>query len=136
MSEAPKQTPKVQPRQITDHQLADPVNNQIRISAVDEPGPGGANHQYFVGIKEGETVTRGLCVLQFQKGGFQEAGVNGITHEALLAIVIDRLRCFQNGSFKCDENAKALAMAQHSLAWLKRRSEERIKRGVEGKSVK
>ena len=70
----------------------------------------------------------------FQNGPIQTAGVNGITQEVLLAIVIDRLRSFQAGPFPCDENAEALGYCEMALDFLKERTKMRLARGVEGKS--
>ena len=57
---------------------------------------------------------------------------NGITQEALLAIVIDRLRSFQAGPFPTDENEDALIHCQEALNFLKLRTKKRLARGVEG----
>lgn len=62
----------------------------------------------------------------------KEAGVNGLTHEALLAIVIDRLRSFQAGPFASTMNEQALRHIEQGLDHLQQRTRERIKRGVEG----
>lgn len=119
-------------RKITDH-IANPVNDQLTIEVIDQPGPGGANHQYDVrGTDSSRIADHRIC---FQKGPINEAGVNGITQEVLLAIVVDRLRCFQAGPFACKENAEALELTQQALEWLKSRTKARMARGVEGKSV-
>lgn len=55
----------------------------------------------------------------------------GVTNEALLAIVIDRLEGYQSGPFACEENALALESAKASLEYLKMRTKDRQKRGVE-----
>lgn len=55
-----------------------------------------------------------------------------VTSEAHIAIAIDRLRSFQNGPYKCRENAIALTHFEEGLMWLQKRTVERIKRGVEG----
>lgn len=117
-------------RKITDH-IANPVNDRIEICVMDEPGAGGAHHHYAVDV---DGTENGLDV-HFQNGPIAEAGVNGVTQEVLLAIVIDRLRCFQAGPFACKENANALTNAEESLRWLKSRTKARMERGVEGRSV-
>lgn len=71
----------------------------------------------------------------FQNGPIAEVGVNSVTHEALLAIVIDRLRCFQAGQFACPENADALTHATEALEALKSRARNRMARGVDGPSI-
>ncbi|MCK9587740.1 MAG: hypothetical protein M0Q93_00070 [Terrimicrobiaceae bacterium] len=74
--------------------------------------------------------------IQFQNGPIQEAGVNGISGEALMAIQIDRLRSFQAGLYACRENALALTALEESLMWLQKRTRDRFARGVEGTSQK
>jgi hypothetical protein len=118
-------------RKLTDH-ITNPVNDKIKISVMDEPGAGGAHHHYAVDVDGSEN---GLDVL-FQKGPMAVSGVNGVTQEVLLAIVIDRLRCFQAGPYACDENGEALSHAQRSLDWLKLRTKARMARGVEGTHAK
>ena len=44
----------------------------------------------------------------------KEAGKNGIHNEDLLVIVIDRLRGFQSGPFKCRENAIAITKLERN----------------------
>jgi len=117
-------------RKITDH-IANPVNDRIDISVMDEPGAGGAHHHYAVDVDGSEN---GLDI-HFQNGAIAENGVNGVTQEVLLAVVIDRLRCFQAGPFNCKENASALLHSEAALDALKSRTMERMARGVEGKSV-
>jgi hypothetical protein len=111
-------------------------STKTRVVVLDEPGAGGACHEYEV-----ETVGRkgneiALATIHFQNGPIKESGVNGCQQEDLLAIVIDRLRAFQAGPFPCKENGKALAHAKAALQWLNLRTEQRKKRGVEGKSKK
>ena len=106
-----------------------------KIIVTDEPGPGGACHQYEIIPVEGER-TAPYCLVKFQKGPVKENGVNGISNEDLLAIVIDRLEGFQKGEFACIENEIALHQLRSALAMLNFRTKERIKRGVEGTSQK
>ena len=134
-------------RQITDHIVEGDTANQLRISVLDEPGQGGANHLYQI---EGFNTQKNKSdpfverygkpsdhtTVLFQNGPIGEFGVNGITQEALLAIVIDRLRSFQAGPFSCRDNAIALTHCEDALMRLQRRTRERIKRGVEGTNQK
>jgi hypothetical protein len=127
-------------RQLTDHIVSGDQAVQLLITVMDEPGAGGANHRYEITGFDTDTNpsrtdsagTKSRDVIMFQNGPIKEAGVNGITQEALLAITIDRLRSFQNGPYKCRENAIALTHIEEALMWLQRRTVERIKRGVEG----
>ncbi|MCK5607171.1 hypothetical protein KAR91_35130 [Candidatus Pacearchaeota archaeon] len=62
----------------------------------------------------------------------KEHGVNGCHHEDLIAIVIDRLKSFQQGVFICRENALAITKLEEAVHWLRHRTNDRINRGVEG----
>lgn len=121
-------------RKITDHKLSD-LNQAIDIVAVDEPGPGGANHVYdiSVDVQRGQTG-KVIHTIRFQKGAVQEVGINGISDEALLVIDIDRLRRFQEGPFACRQNAIALTHLETALYWLQARTRDRMAREVEGKA--
>ena len=124
-------------RTITDHVVSGDQAAQLEVCVMDEPGAGGACHMYGIlwpGPVEGGP--KGYCPIHFQNGPIKEFGVNGITQEALLAIVIDRLRSFQTGPFACDDNAEALSHAQAALMCLQRRTLARIARGVEGTNEK
>lgn len=120
-------------RELTDHIVSGDQAVQLKIEVIDEPGQGGANHAYVI---SGTTNPDFDTDIFFQNGPIKEFGVNGITQEALLAIVIDRLRSFQAGPFSCRENAIALTHCEDALMWLQRRTVARIKRGVEGTNQK
>lgn len=105
---------------------------------IDNRGPGGAFHKYHITTPIGVPMdkdVKDLLEINFQTGGIQEVGVNGVTNEALLAVVIDRLQCFNDGPFPSRENAIALTKCQEALMWLQKRTQDRQKRGVEGKQV-
>jgi len=77
-------------------------------------------------------------------GPIGEVGANGISNEALLAIVEHRLQCFQSSEFACRENAVALTKLQEAIAliklqeammWLQKRTLDRMRRGVEGTHI-
>lgn len=68
----------------------------------------------------------------FQNGPIKEFGVNGVTQESLLAIIIDRLKSFQSGPFACEANAFALSHCKSALHELQKRTRARIARGIEG----
>lgn len=134
-------------RELTDHRV-NPANDTLTITVVDEPGSGGASHRYSISGFTADTnpsaknpedfghagdygATRPTVIL-FQNGPINEVGVNGLTHEALLAIVADRLRSFQQGPFASRYNALALTHIEDAQNWLNRRTLERMRRGVEG----
>lgn len=128
-------------RTISDHIVCERGHN-LTVKVLDEPGDGGANHAYRI---EGFDTAQNQSIgddeqpiteidLVFQHGPIYEAGQNGITDEALLAILIDRMRGFQKGPFACRPNALAVTHLEEALMWLQRRTRDRIARGVEGKS--
>ncbi len=117
-------------RTLHDHQV-NPANDTITITVLDEPGSGGAHHQYAATWVDKQAALQ-QRVIDFQNGPIPESGVNGLTHEALLAIVADRLRCFQAGPFATKANACALTHIEEAMHWLHSRTLERMRRGVEG----
>lgn len=116
-------------RVITDHVINDFNRENVTVTAEDGPGPGGASHHYVVSVND---VGVPDLHIHFQNGPVKEAGVNGVTDEALLAILIDRLRGFQRGPYSCRHNALALTKEEEALHWLSDRTKERQRRGVEG----
>lgn len=106
-----------------------PLHREMSVYANDEPGPGGANHLYAISTSNPDVPTTHL---RFQKGAVNEVGVNGVSDEALLSILIDRLRGFQNGPFKSREGALILTKLEEAQHWQRARYEERVERGVEG----
>lgn len=124
-------------REITTHHVEGAP--ATRIWAMDEPDPdaGGMCHEYVADWPDssGSLHASGGCVtIDFQHGPIAEVGRNGLTNEALLAIVIDRLEAAQAGPFACDENHNALHYARHVLNCLQVRTRRRIAAKVEGTS--
>ncbi len=122
---------------ITSHKV-NGLNEALTITAIDEKGQGGAHHEYEISLPfiSGDGKIDAKQVVKFQNGPIQEAGVNGISGESLLAIVEDRLKDFQAGPYACRENAVALTKIQEAMMWLHRRTHERMQRGVEGTNQK
>lgn len=148
-------------RILTGHHI-NPANDVLKIEVLDPPGSGGAHHQYGISgfrvkpmpkptIAELEKllqseddspvsinpdgsigVSKPQLVIGFQNGPIAEAGVNGITHEALLAILIDRLECFQAGPYASSYNEQALIACRAAQEALLSRTRSRMARGVEG----
>lgn len=114
-------------REITSHKL-NGLNDAILVQAVGPDGPGGAPHDYLI------TGGDAPVSVHFQQGPVQEVGPNGISNEALIAVVIDRLQSFQKGTFSCRENAIALTKLEEAMHWLHHRTRQRLARGVEGTS--
>ena len=72
--------------------------------------------------------------ISFQRGGVLDNGVNGLTNEALMNVVLHRLK-FLDAKFPCEENKQAIAHLSTSLAALESRTAGRMARGVEGQEV-
>lgn len=128
-------------RELTGHKV-NPANDKLTIKVMDEPvSMYGSNHHYQISgyspmsnPATANTVTSPeyFTDLIFQNGPIAKVGVNGITNEALLAIVVDRLQGFQRGEFACRENAVAITKLEEAQMWLNKRTVERMQRGVEG----
>lgn len=150
-------------RIITDHRL-NGLNDAIVIAAVGKPEAIGANTRYALTLHPGgigAPPVKNLDI-EFQNGPIAKPDdFNGWTNEALIAIVIDRLRGFQGenpkpegwgtaknvsaaecvtlmhetdqwGKFRCRENAEAKTLLETALMWLQKRTRDRMARGVEG----
>lgn len=127
-------------RKLTDHKL-NGLNDELDINVLDEPGQGNANHKYEITFRKfsdelNSEIGGGLTQINFQNGPIKEFGVNGISNEALLAIIIDRLRGFQSGDYACADNQIALESAEYCLHMLQKRTKDRLERGVEGTNNK
>lgn len=118
-------------REIHGHET-NAVNKAIRITADerDEKNDNGS-HEYTLVITD-EAGKQDATIVNFQHGPIKEVGTNGVTNEALIAIVVDRLQGFQSGPFACRENAIALTKLEEAQHWLFHRSAARAARGVEG----
>ena len=112
---------------VTLHKTGLPTDANDKISIFGcEPSAGGAHATYRIGHLDSPDHIELI---------FQTLERNGITNEALLAIVIDRLTAFQAGPFSCIENSEALVGLTRALRALQRRTSRRITQGTEGKLV-
>lgn len=73
--------------------------------------------------------------IHFQEGPIKECGVNGVCNEDLINMVLCRLQYFQQSEFKCEENANAIIYLKSALDELRKRTNKREKRGVEGTHI-
>ena len=91
------------------------------------------NAPHHFSVREVETGDI-LTLVDFQEGPIKEVGVNGVHNEDLIAMVLTRLYSFQESKFACTENEIAIKKLEQALMWLRRRTEGRIIRNVEGTS--
>jgi len=119
--------------------IAKGYHGPLSIFTMDEKGPGGAYHKYEIHNDKNVPdimVRNCICKVDMQKGPVKEAGVNGCQNEDLIAIIIDRLECFQSGGFSCYENGEALFKLHEALHWMNHRTADRERRNVEGYNKK
>lgn len=107
---------------ITDHHINE-CNKHITVVRH------GQGETYVIGPPAGK-----LCRLHFQNGpvGANGTGINGITNEALIAVVVDRLRFFQSGAYACEENQDAIDALFVALKSMAKRGKRREAKGIEG----
>lgn len=76
-----------------------------------------------------------IADIHFQEGPIKECGVNGVCNEDLINMVLCRLQHFQESEFKCEENANAIIYLKSALDELRKRTNKRESRGVEGTHI-
>jgi hypothetical protein len=127
---------------ISAHRAVDPtgncpndLNNKIQITAVDEPGSGGAYHLYELQTLPavGAAYRTQMCFHHIEPGKLIPTEPNGFSNESFLAVLLHRLECFQAGPFACPENEAALTAGRAMMAALQSRTLKRAAQGVEGK---
>lgn len=90
-----------------------------------------APHHFVVkNVETGDIVG----AVNFQKGPIKENGINGVNNEDLLLMVLTRLNAFQESEYKCRENACAITKIEEAVMWLRKRTNDRAVRNVEGTS--
>jgi len=99
-----------------------------------EAGAGGASTEYDIHVDMGDNGND-TSNFRFQTGNPAEE-VNGLTNEALLSVVLDRLQGFAKGPFPSRETSIAITKIEEALHWMHSRSLEREDRGVLGKLIK
>ncbi len=107
-------------------------DRQPILYAMGNAGVGGAEQNYRISYS---AMTGTGAAYEVEAAlDFVSLDHEGVTNEALLAVVIDRLEGFQAGPFNCQENADALVAAQAALQALHGRTLARIARGVESQA--
>lgn len=119
---------------IVTHRVND-CNRRLCINRIGRKGAGNAHFIYdifgYARQLNGEDCFDRSVRLAFQNGPVSD-GVNGITHEALLAVLCDRLEAFQGSEFACEENYQALRHLEQAMEILAPRTTRRMAQDVEG----
>lgn len=104
-------------------------NNGVAVNAISKLADGTDvdGHEYHV------LFGPAAAVIEFQNGPVAENGVNGLTNEALLSILVHRTKAI-NKKFPCRENSIAITNMEQALMWFEKRTADRIERNVEGKN--
>lgn len=120
-------------RTLTTHHDGFGLNDSIVIESDDrDPNAGNGTHKYVASI-DGHII----ATIQFQHGPRNvEGSTPGLTSTALLAMLIDHLDGFQDGPYRCRENAVALTHLETAQLWMEKRTRDRAKRGVLGVNAK
>ena len=88
-------------------------------------------HEYLIYHEDSDLTVH----IEFQTDPGSGVGVNGITTESLLAVLIHRTKHLNN-ELPCKENANAITSMESALMWLELRTQDRTTRNVEGTSEK
>ena len=102
-------------------------HNGVYVNAISGMSDGTNVEGHVYDVHAGRSTFR----LAFQLGPIKEAGVNGLTNEALLAVLAHRMKVL-NGKFPCAENQRAINHIELAAQALESRTKDRIARGVEG----
>ena len=128
-------------REIFDHKNNRFNRECVTVKTADLRASDNAHHKYVIEVRyTGDTGNNvdhvaERCELNFQNGGLKEVGPNGITDQALIAIVIDRLRSFNEGPYRCRENSVMITKLEEALMWGEKRANDRARRNVEGERL-
>lgn len=105
-------------------------HNGLAVNAIARLADGtdvaGHHYQVLIGSQQ--------ATIEFQRGPVKDNGVNGLTNEALLAILINRTQHLDD-KFPCKENKEAIYHMGAALEWLNQRTQARLQQGVEGTNM-
>jgi hypothetical protein len=94
------------------------------------------NHLDANGNPVGGSVRAVGLSIDWQNGplgrGADRQEPNGAFVETVLAAVLQRIQSYQDGKFRCRENAIAITKIEEALMWLDYRTRDREARQVEG----
>ncbi len=105
-------------------------HNGVAVNAISQLHDGTDVEGHVYQVLAGPQTTS----IEFQRGPVREHGVNGLTTEALLEVLIHRTEHL-NSKFPCRENAIAIQSMRAAALWFEARTNARQLRGVEGKDI-
>jgi len=129
-----------EPRPLSDHRNNKFNRECVEVFTVDGRQADNAHHVYRIEVYDryDGKPDQGMvayCDISFQNGGLKEVGPNGITDQALIAIVLDRVRSFNDGPYRCRENSMMITKLEEALMWGEKRGNDRARRNVEGERI-
>ncbi len=125
-------------RELFDHRNNKFNREHVIVKTADLRSSDNAHHKYVIEVTRDAPKPDWIaerCELNFQNGGLKEVGPNGITDQALIAIVLDRVRSFNDGPFRCRENSMMITKLEEALMWGEKRGNDRARRNVEGERI-
>jgi hypothetical protein len=94
------------------------------------------NYEDDNGKPAGGYVSGVVLKIDWQNGplgaGAAREEPNGAFVETVIAAAIQRIQHYQEGEFRCRENALAITKLEEANLWLGKRTSDREARGVEG----
>lgn len=85
-------------------------------------------------LEDVEKEVKEFVKIKWQDGTIPEVGRNGVQIAEALEVVLQQLKGYQE-KFTCKENAISITKIEEAIMWQEKRTNDRIKRGVEGKHI-
>jgi hypothetical protein len=122
-------------REVTSHRTAglDELTDSLEIVSDDPDDKNGSGTHYYSVVQM--LTGRQVAEVQFQHGPRnQEGSTPGLTAQALITVLIDHFESFQNGPFRCRENARIISYLEDAKNIMIQRVIDRKRRGVLGQT--
>ena len=85
-------------------------------------------------LEDVEKEVEDFVKIKWQDGTIPEVGRNGVQIAEALEVVLQQLKGYQE-KFTCKENAISITKIEEAIMWQEKRTNDRNKRGVEGKHI-
>ena len=133
-AQTPVDNPRDIRRELSDHKTTYMNTHHVVVQACEDPNQKQGHPPSLYRIEVwGEPLEPHVTELEFHVG--DPTTPNGITTEALLAVVLDRLRVFQAGPLRDRQNALTITKLEEALLWQLHRTRAREAKGVAGTST-